>query len=225
MGNLRLHCWSQRELKQDQKYTAELGRLQDPFSRDAGWGRRTPYPEASLTAEWTGRLVHFPACPDMQQLICQWAWQKQCWETWQENGSSKLFSVSGRKRKGNVKKCLHHLFNLVHWCFTESHLLLHYCIYFFLKVQSSCKCHFDLARRSFLFLLNPLILKLQARTIYLPQSLRLRTAAACGRWPSDHFPEQLQNWLHNTASQKSASHISWGQWDAHSSKLCQWIQD
>lgn len=94
-------------------------------------GRTTLYPEASLAAEWTGSLVHFPACPDMQQLACQWAWQKQCWKTWQENSSPKLLSVSGRKRKGSVRKLLHHLFSLVHWCLAESHLLLLYLLYLF----------------------------------------------------------------------------------------------
>lgn len=126
------------------------------------WGRRTPYPAASLAAEWTGSLVHFPACPDMQE---QWAWQKQSWKTGRESGSPKLFSVSGRKRKGSVKKCLHHLFSLGRWCLMEGHLLLDHCIYFFLKVLSSCKYYLDLARRSFPLLLNPLTLKLQARTV------------------------------------------------------------
>lgn len=42
--------------------------------------------------------------------------------------------------------------------------LLRYCIYLFLKLLSSCKCYLDLAR-SFPFPLNPLALKLQARTM------------------------------------------------------------
>lgn len=74
-----------------------------------------------------------------------------------------------------MEKCLHHMFSLVHWCLAGSLLLLQYCIYFFLQVLSSCKCYLDLDRRSFPFLLNPLTLKLQARTMV---SVCLRTSGS-----------------------------------------------
>lgn len=188
------------------------------------WGSRTPYPAASLVAEWTGSLVHFPACPDMQQ---QWAWQKQSWKTGRESGSPKLFSVSGRKRKGSVEKVLAPLVQFRALVshggpFTSGSLYL-----FFSKGTKFLQMLPWSGQKKLSFALESTYIKTPSQNngICLPQSLRLRAAAACGRWPSDHFPVQLQGWTHNTASQKSASYSSWGQWDAHSNKLHQWSQD
>lgn len=184
------------------------------------WGRRTPCSEASPLAVWTGSLVHFPAYPDMQQ---QWPWQKWHWKTWQENGSPKLFSVSGRKRKGSMRMCLHHLFSLVHWCLAEGHLLLRYCIYLFLKLLRSCKCYLDLARRSFPFPLNPLTLKLQARTMVFVclRASGLEQQQCVAGDPQITFLCSFRTGYTTQPPKKPASHSSWGQWDAHSNKLCQ----
>lgn len=63
MGDLKLHCWRQKELKQHQKYKADLERLRDSFPRDAGMGKENSLSKSLAGCRAKRQLGAFPCMP------------------------------------------------------------------------------------------------------------------------------------------------------------------